>query len=748
MEALFIYLLKSAGILTIFFLVYKFLLQKETFFKLNRHYLLSGIVASLLLPFVVFNTYIYVEPVIIQESVFYDMASPIIENATTQQSHVTFNWNALLFNIYILGVVLVGVQFLIQLFSLYRIVSSGKVKHFNSFKFVEVSQDISPFSFFSYIIYNPENFSEKDLNVILNHEKAHSKQLHSVDIIISQLFVIFQWFNPIVWFYKKNIQQNLEFMADKAAISNLDSILNYQHTLLKVSVPIYCTSITNNFYNSLIKKRIVMLNQTSSKTRNLWKYSLILPALALFLMSFNTKTIEIAKESNPISVELPNTTNSEVFILPVEEKIILPVASKEDKNDKSKLKVINDVIAKITKDTTKEELDKIKRDLEGKGMEFSYSKLDYNSAREITSIKIKYRNEATGSNSSYSVNSDNDEPIKPIYIYTRENGGYGIGNSPDGREHKERMKAHAERLEDHKVRMEDHKARMHEHKERMKEHHETVKEAHEERMEEHRARMEEHKVEMEERIEERKVHMEVRKAQMEERKARLQKRKVEIEMKEELEKRKGKKGNSFVYVTDKDDDSNTFVYATGSSSNNSEKIKINADGKTPLYVVNGEIIKGDDISHIKPDNIASINVLKGKSAIAMYGEDGKDGVIQIVTKKKQSPWKISYGLKSVKYDNNSNEDVKENVFLITKKSTDSELSLIKKKLSKSKIDFSYTRLKRNNQGEISRIKITVNNNEGSKSSSSYNTGQEGIPDVWISSAFPEVTIWSQKKDME
>ncbi len=722
MEALFIYLLKSAGILTIFFLTYKFLLQKETFFSLNRHYLLGGIIASLLLPLVVFNTYIYVEPVV--ETSLYNIPVTYIDSAEVISN--PFDWNTLLFNIYIMGVIFISSQFVIQLFSLYRIVKSGTVKQYGSYKLIKVSKDVSPFSFFNYIIYNPKNFSEKDLNVILNHEKAHSKQLHSVDIIISQLFVIFQWFNPIVWFYKKNIQQNLEFMADKAAISNLDSIRNYQHTLLKVSVPIYCTSITNNFYNSLIKKRIVMLNQTSSKARNLWKYSLILPALALFLMSFNTKTIEIAKESNPISVELPNTTNSEVFILPVEEKIILPVASKEDKNDKPKLKVINDVIAKITKDTTKEELDKIKRDLEGKGMEFSYSKLDYNSAREITSIKIKYRNEATGSNSSYSVNSDNDEPIKPIYIYTRENGGYGIGNSPDGREHKERMKAHAERLEDHKARMEDHKARMHEHKERMKEHHETVKEAHEERMEEHRARMEEHKVEMEERIEERKVHMEVRKAQMEERKTRLQKRKVEIEIKEELEKRKGKKGNSFVYVTDKDDDSNTFVYATGSSSTNSGKIKINADGKTPLYVVNGKVIEGDDISHIKPDNIASINVLKGKSAIAVYGEDGEDGVIQIFTKGKKGSKKSEKAY--IVYNTDSDF---EKVYFIENTTSDRLLNSYKEKLKDQGIDFKFSGVKRNKNGEITRIKLKLDNNKGSKTSSSYDTSPDAIPTIVI-----------------
>ena len=730
MEALFIYLLKSAGILTIFFLTYKFLLQKETFFSLNRHYLLGGIIASLLLPLVVFNTYIYVEPVV--ETSLYNIPVTYIDSAEVALN--PFDWNALLFNIYIMGVIFISSQFVIQLFSLYRIVKCGTVKQYGSYKLIEVSKDVSPFSFFNYIIYNPKNFSEKDLNVILNHEKAHSRQLHSVDIIISQLFVIFQWFNPIVWLYKKNIQQNLEFMADKAAISNLDSIRNYQHTLLKVSVPIYCTSITNNFYNSLIKKRIVMLNQTSSKTRNLWKYSLILPALALFLMSFNTKTVEIVKESEIALTEIPGSNN----LLPIEHSIIAPVKKNETATSPKKevrptlaykSKEINDVIVKITKNTTKEELDKIEKDLGKRGIEFSYSSLDFNSNGEITNIKLKYKDKEFGNSGSYHVNSDDDEPIKTIYIYTKDNGAFGIGSSPDGKEHREHMRAHAEK-------MEEHKARMHEHKERMKEHNATVKEEHEEHMEEHRARMEEHKVEMKERMEERKAHMEElkthmeeRKAQMEERKVRLQKRKAEMKEEREELKVKGQKGNSFVYVTDKDDDSNTFVYATGSSSNNSGKIKINADGKTPLYVVNGKIIDGDDISHIKPDNISSINVLKGKSAIEVYGEDGEDGedgVIQIYTKGQTGSKKS----KKVHITHNTSSDF-EKAYFIENTTSDRLLNSYKEKLKNQGIDFKFSGVKRNKNGEITRIKLRLDNNKGSKTSSSYDTSPDAIPTIVI-----------------
>ena len=869
MEALFIYLLKSAGILTIFFLAYKFLLQKETFFSLNRHYLLGGIIASLLLPLVVFTSYIYVEPVVMEDPLFYKAPVSLIENTAIIES-TPFNWDAMLFNIYILGIIIVSTLFLIQLFSLNRIIRSGNVKHFNAFKLVEVSEDVSPFSFFNYIIYNPENFSEKELEIILNHEKAHGKQLHSIDILLSQLFVIFQWFNPVVWLYKKNIQQNLEFLADKEAISNLESKKSYQHTLLKVSIAPYCTSITNNFYNSLIKKRIVMLNQTSSKTRNLWKYSIILPALAIFLFSFNTKEVTVIKDSlktefivEPTSTKTDlsniedhfkskdvllkfkniqrnnageltsisistkyktnkrfvkrmslksaegkesidafklnynkdeqsflvtrvgnNTPESKIMentIKIMDDKSLSSFVLKKDtslgdnplyiingkkvksnqvSSEKMSLdgKIIqlnkkegteqygeegkdgvlifdgktsitssaktpkNDVIVKITKDTSKEELDKIQKDLREKGMEFSYSNVDYNSAKEITSIKLKYKDKEFGNSGSYHISGDDNEPIKPIYIYTKDDGRFGIGNSPDGSEHEERIKAHAERQEEHKARMDKHKERMYEHKLKMKEHNEKVKEEHEERMEVHKQRMEEHKAKMEvehevrmkemkERHEEIKVEKEER---LEEHKARMEKHRAKImeereermhEREEEMEERKTK-------LRERKKKDNAFVYATGSSSNNSGKLKINSNGKTPLYIVNGKITTNGDFKDLNPNNIASVNVLKGKSAISLYGNKGKDGVVQVVTKGNESARDGA----EYHFAQNTSSGF-EKVYFIENTSSDRLLNSYKEKLKNQGVDFKFSGIKRNRNGEITRIKLRLDDNNGSKTSS-------------------------------
>ena len=778
MEEIFIYLLKSAGILTIFFFAYKVLLQKETFFSLNRHYLLGGIIASLLLPLVVFESYIYVDPIVVPETVFYDTPLSIVESANLAES-TPFDWTGFFFKIYLLGVIITSIQFFIQLFSLYRITRSGTLKRFKSFNLIEISSNASPFSFFNYIIYNPKNFSERDLEIILNHEKAHGKQLHSIDILVSQMFLIWQWFNPIAWFYKKTIQQNLEFMADKEAISNIESKKNYQHTLLKVSVASYCASITNNFYNSLIKKRIVMLNQKSSKTKSLWKYGMILPALALFLVSFNTKTIEIVKESNPSSMEPNNeyTHDPAELLIPVLETSSLPMVNTN--NDKASIIEStrqDNLIVEITKKTTKDELQAIKKGLAEDGVKFNFSNLKFNKNNEIRAIKISYSDKKSGSSGTYHVESDDDEPIKTIYIYATEEGGIIIGNSSDGHEYKERMLEHEERLKEHKERAEEHKERAEEHEVRLAEHREHLEERKGKMAEEHEVRTmemkerqakmhEEHEVrimEMKERQEKMHVEQEVRirehkervhehetrvheeqKVRKEEQKERVREQKVRMKEVREERKMRMKDGDSnrFVYriKTDDNKDDNVFVYRS-SSSDNPAKLNI-AGGNNALYIVDGKETKEGYIKTIDPNAIASVNVLKGESAVAAYGKKGEDGVIQIITKDKKSPWKVSYGIGDVRVSGDSSknknvwiyEDDDSKLFRINKNTSIETLNSYKAKLKEQGIDAKFTKVKRNSDGEITSIKVSLKNSEGQSSSATWRDDDNTIPTIRIGS---------------
>src|SRR5690606_27425157 len=184
------------------------------------------------------------------------------------------------------------------------------------------------------------------------------------------------------------LQQNLEFIADQKAQQTSTCHKNYQKLLLKTSLPHQQLAITNNFYNSLIKKRIVMLHKSKSNILNTWKYALILPALVIFMMSFNIKDVFIEKST---------TSTPEVFDKIVEHSTETPIISKD---------------LTITKDMTDAELENIKTTLKEKGFDTTFKNIVRNSSGEITSIKVEISSK--NSNANYAINGD--KGILPIKI--------------------------------------------------------------------------------------------------------------------------------------------------------------------------------------------------------------------------------------------------------------------------------------------------------------------------------------------
>ena len=70
-------------------------------------------------------------------------------------------------------------------------------------------------------------------------------------------------------------------------------------------------------------------------------------------------------------------------------------------------------------------------------------------------------------------------------------------------------------------------------------------------------------------------------------------------------------------------------------------------GKTPLMVIDGVPVESD-LFDVSPENIESINVLKGTAAAALYGSRGKDGAILITTKlAKEDGLTVTAGLSSM-----------------------------------------------------------------------------------------------------
>ena len=292
METLFIYLVKSSGLIGLFYLSYFVLLRKETFFNSNRWYLLAGLISSVVLPMLVFTKIVWVDPT---PSNFDWSKLPV--TAPIKEESFEINWFLVVSFLYSIGILVFLIKFAFDFYSLNKVLKGKIIQKQADFKFIDITENVSPFSYFNSIVYNSSLYSDTELENILEHEKVHSAQNHTIDVLISRLFCIVFWFNPLVWLYKNAILQNLEFIADSEASKNISDKKAYQLTLLKITTQENCVVLTNHFYQSLIKKRIVMLNKNQSNKRNSWKYLLVLPLLGAFVFFFQVKVVAQEKES-------------------------------------------------------------------------------------------------------------------------------------------------------------------------------------------------------------------------------------------------------------------------------------------------------------------------------------------------------------------------------------------------------------------------------------------------------------------
>ncbi|CAN1513964.1 M56_BlaR1_MecR1_like domain containing protein [Flavobacteriaceae bacterium] len=389
METLFINIAKSSGLIGMFYIAYYFLLRKETFFTANRWYLLAGLLTSVILPWIVFTSIVWVEPT---PSNFNWTRIP--HTVAIQKESFEINWYLFLTGSYGIGIMLFLTQFFLDFYNLNRVLKGKPTYQQADHKFIDIKENIAPFSYFNTIVYNSSLYSESEMESILEHEKAHSDQYHTIDVLITRFFCILFWFNPFIWLYKKAILQNLEFIADNEASKNISDKKAYQLTLLKITTHENCVAITNHFYQSLIKKRIVMLNKNQSKKWNSWKYLLVIPALVAFVFLFQMEVIAKEKKQNQ-RIEQSTSNDEDVY--------------------------------KITKNTTEAELKEKAAILSEKySITTTFSHIKRNSNNELIGLKIKLQK---GKEIATIMEVNSSEPIKEfaIAISKNNNGTTNIG---------------------------------------------------------------------------------------------------------------------------------------------------------------------------------------------------------------------------------------------------------------------------------------------------------------------------------
>jgi BlaR1 peptidase M56 len=389
METLLLYVLKSAAVLGLFYTAYQLLLKKETFFNANRVFLLMGLISATLLPLAVFTKTVWVDPQPQQQLSNADMAllMAAMQNQPAAQPDFQLNWLFIVLGIYAAGLLFFGIKLLADIYKVRRMLKGKNLVQDEGYKLVDSHDIEAPFSFFNYIVFNSAALQPQELESIISHEKVHSRQKHSLDMLVAQAYCILFWFNPLAWLYRKAISQNLEFIADAEAAVQVTDRTSYQKTMLRLSVQPQQIAIINHFYQSLIKKRIVMLNKQRSHRRNSWKFAVVLPLLAAFMMAFQVKTV--AREKTDTKTITATPYGNDVQML------------------------------EITKDTDAEALKRIPSLFkEISGAEASFTNVTRNEKGEITGIRIEVK--ANDINRLYDV--DGTEPISTIHIKVEKDG--------------------------------------------------------------------------------------------------------------------------------------------------------------------------------------------------------------------------------------------------------------------------------------------------------------------------------------
>jgi beta-lactamase regulating signal transducer with metallopeptidase domain len=294
MPSLLFYILKLSVALAAVYLFYHLVLRRLTFYNWNRLYLIIYTAIAFLIPFIDIspvlernewtdNRIISWVPAINENSQ--------LENATGNETVLSYFISNAATIILMAGMLFLFARLIIQLISFIRMKKRAIQFSENGLTIYQVNENIIPFSFGNSIFINKQLHSEDELREIIRHEFVHVKQNHSIDIVWSELFCLFNWYNPFAWLLKRAIRQNLEFIADNKVIENGIDKKEYQYLLLKV-IGNSQFSIATKFNFSSLKKRIAMMNKTKSAKRQLGRFLFLFPVLAIILLSFRKSFTE------------------------------------------------------------------------------------------------------------------------------------------------------------------------------------------------------------------------------------------------------------------------------------------------------------------------------------------------------------------------------------------------------------------------------------------------------------------------
>lgn len=273
MKDFLIHIIYSGICLSLFWMVYRFLLSNITFYTFNRLYLVIGLVLSFVLPCFVITYDVVLSANIVSQP----------DTGSGSPAGNPFSYWLIAGIIYIAGIAVLFLRNLRSYYYLIKLLGKGERLMSGKYKVIEEESVNSPFTVFNCIVLNTSRLSGIEKELILKHEIVHIDKKHWIDLVCSECALLLQWFNPVVWLYVSSIKENHEFQADNAVIAQGVSPALYRAVLVnqRLQGPVF--SFANSF--SLLNKsnRLAMIKKEKSA---LWKRSAVLTVLPLLGLFF------------------------------------------------------------------------------------------------------------------------------------------------------------------------------------------------------------------------------------------------------------------------------------------------------------------------------------------------------------------------------------------------------------------------------------------------------------------------------
>ena len=293
------YIVLVNGLLAVVSVAYYVLLRRETFFVANRVALWVGLAGALILPLLELPDWRPQRVRTVMHKTAQIIVPKVLPSQSTTEPSVTitfpnqktyhafqnlprpfrWSWQLSLMLLYIVGVLILALRFSLQVVSLRKLIHQSVHEPYDQFTLVTNEQVTSPFSFFNWVVLNPTQHTDNELDQILRHERVHVRERHSFDMIGV-------WFNPAAYLFRHLVHQTLEFSADRSVLAEGVDAKAYQYNLLKVSLASGQSGVINHFSRSELKSRILMLNRRQSSKTSWLKYPVFFIAALTIASAF------------------------------------------------------------------------------------------------------------------------------------------------------------------------------------------------------------------------------------------------------------------------------------------------------------------------------------------------------------------------------------------------------------------------------------------------------------------------------